>query len=410
MINKNYDILIVGGGAAGFFSAINTAQKNPKLKIGILERGSNVLSKVRISGGGRCNVTHAEFEPKPLSSNYPRGQKELLGPFHAFMTVDTMQWFEDRGVRLKIEEDGRVFPESNSAQTIIDCFTSEADKYNIDVLLNHSVQDIITSNKRWELATPKGTFSAEKILIATGSSPKIWTLLEELGHQVVTAVPSLFTFSISDPRLKSIPGVVAKHVELAVNDSTLTSSGPLLITHAGISAPSVLKLSAYGAIELAKRNYNFDLTINFIAQDFTTCLREFEHQKNESPKKLVRKSALFGLPKRLWEQLVIGADFPTDIKWAETNQKQLQKLATQLTSAVFKVTGKSTFKEEFVTAGGVALKEINFKTFESKIHKNLFFAGEVLNIDAVTGGFNFQNAWTGAFIAAQKMGAHPNAI
>jgi predicted Rossmann fold flavoprotein len=410
MINKNYDVLIVGGGAAGFFSAINTAQKNPELIIGILERGSNVLSKVRISGGGRCNLTHAEFKPKPLSSNYPRGQKELLGPFHAFMTGDTMKWFEDRGVRLKIEEDGRVFPESNSAQTIIDCFTSEADKCNIDILLNHSVQDIRVSNKRWELATTKGTFSAEKILIATGSSPKIWTLLEELGHQVVTAVPSLFTFSISDPRLKSIPGVVAKHVELAVNDSTLTSSGPLLITHSGISAPSVLKLSAYAAIELAKRNYNFDLTINFIAQDFTTCFRKLGHNKIESPKKLVRKSALFGLPKRLWEQLVIGADFPTDITWAEANQKQLQKLAIQLTSAVFKVTGKSTFKEEFVTAGGVALKEINFKTFESKIHKNLFFAGEVLNIDAVTGGFNFQNAWTGAFIAAQKMGAHPNVI
>jgi predicted Rossmann fold flavoprotein len=410
MINKNYDVLIVGGGAAGFFSAINTAQKNPELIIGILERGSNVLSKVRISGGGRCNLTHAEFKPKPLSSNYPRGQKELLGPFHAFMTGDTMKWFEDRGVRLKIEEDGRVFPESNSAQTIIDCFTSEADKCNIDILLNHSVQDIRVSNKRWELATTKGTFSAEKILIATGSSPKIWTLLEELGHQVVTAVPSLFTFSISDPRLKSIPGVVAKHVELAVNDSTLTSSGPLLITHSGISAPSVLKLSAYAAIELAKRNYNFDLTINFIAQDFTTCFRKLGHNKIESPKKLVRKSALFGLPKRLWEQLVIGADFPTDITWAKANQKQLQKLAIQLTSAVFKVTGKSTFKEEFVTAGGVALKEINFKTFESKIHKNLFFAGEVLNIDAVTGGFNFQNAWTGAFIAAQKMGAHPNVI
>jgi predicted Rossmann fold flavoprotein len=410
MINKNYDVLIVGGGAAGFFSAINTAQKNPELIIGILERGSNVLSKVRISGGGRCNLTHAEFKPKPLSSNYPRGQKELLGPFHAFMTGDTIKWFEDRGVRLKIEEDGRVFPESNSSQTIIDCFTSEADKCNIDILLNHSVQDIRVSNKRWELATTKGTFSAEKILIATGSSPKIWTLLEELGHQVVTAVPSLFTFSISDPRLKSIPGVVAKHVELAVNDSTLTSSGPLLITHSGISAPSVLKLSAYAAIELAKRNYNFDLTINFIAQDFTTCFRKLGHNKIESPKKLVRKSALFGLPKRLWEQLVIGADFPTDITWAEANQKQLQKLAIQLTSAVFKVTGKSTFKEEFVTAGGVALKEINFKTFESKIHKNLFFAGEVLNIDAVTGGFNFQNAWTGAFIAAQKMGAHPNVI
>lgn len=410
MIYKNYDVLIVGGGAAGFFSAINTAQKNPALRVGILERGSNVLSKVKISGGGRCNVTHAEFEPKPLSSHYPRGQKELLGPFHTFMTGDTMQWFEERGVNLKIEEDGRVFPESNSSQTIIDCFTSEANKYNIDVLLNHSVQDISTSKGGWELSTPKGTFCAEKILIATGSNSKIWTLLELLGHQIVEAVPSLFTFTISDTRLKSIPGVVAKYVELFVNNSLLTSSGPLLITHTGISAPSVLKLSAYGAIELAKRKYNFDLTINFIAQDFATCVQELEDYKSDNPKKLVRKSALYGLPKRLWEQLVIGANFPNDIKWAETNQKQLQNLAIQLTSAIFKVTGKSTFKEEFVTAGGVALKEINFRTFESKIHKNLFFAGEVLNIDAVTGGFNFQNAWTGAFIAAQQMGAHTDTV
>ena len=321
---------------------------------------------------------------------------------------DTMQWFEERGINLKIEEDGRVFPESNSSQTIIDCFTSEANKCNIDVLLNHSVQDINTSKRGWVLSTPKGTFCAEKILIATGSSSKIWSLLERLGHQIIEAAPSLLTVTISDTRLKSIPGVVAKHVELAVNDSALTSSGPLLITHTGISAPSVLKLSAYGAIELAKRKYNFDLTINFIAQDFATCVQELGDYKSNNPKKLVRKSTLYDLPKRLWEQLVIGAEFPKDIKWAETNQKQLQNLAIQLTSAVFKVTGKSTFKEEFVTAGGVALKEINFKTFESKIHKNLFFAGEVLNIDAVTGGFNFQNAWTGAFIAAQHMGAHPN--
>ena len=410
MIYKNYDVLIVGAGAAGYFSAINTAQKNPALKIGILERGSNVLSKVKISGGGRCNVTHAEFEPKPLTSNYPRGQKELLGPFHTFMTGDTMQWFEERGVRLKIEADGRVFPESNSSQTIIDCFISEANKYNIDILLNHSVQGISVSNNVWELSTPKGTFRAEKILIATGSSPKIWTLLEQLGHQIVGAVPSLFTFSISDARFKSIPGVVAKHVALSVNNSSLTSSGPLLITHTGISAPSVLKLSAYGAIELAKCNYNFDLTINFIAQDSTSCFQELEDYKSNNPKKLVRKSALYDLPKRLWEQLVIAADFPNDIKWAETNQKKLQNLTKQLTSAVFKVAGKSTFKEEFVTAGGVALKEINFKTFESKLHKNLFFAGEVLNIDAVTGGFNFQNAWTGAYIAAQNMGAHSKIV
>ena len=199
MFYKNYDVLIVGGGAAGFFSAINTAQKNPALKIGILERGSNVLSKVKISGGGRCNLTHAEFEPKPLSLHYPRGQKELLGPFHTFMTGDTMQWFEERGINLKIEEDGRVFPESNSSQTIIDCFTSEANKCNIDVLLNHSVQDINTSKRGWVLSTPKGTFCAEKILIATGSSSKIWSLLERLGHQIIEAAPSLFCLLYTSP-------------------------------------------------------------------------------------------------------------------------------------------------------------------------------------------------------------------
>ena len=406
----NYDVLIVGGGAAGFFSAINTAQKNPALKIGILERGSNVLTKVKISGGGRCNVTHAEFEPKSLSAHYPRGKKELLGPFHTFMTGDTMQWFEERGVNLKIEDDGRVFPESNSSQTIIDCFMSEAHKHKIDILLNHSVQDIEHENGQWMLATPKDTLCAKKVMIATGSNPKIWKLLQKLGHHTTAPVPSLFTFTISDPRLKSIPGVVAKHVKLSINNSSLTSFGPLLITHTGISAPSVLKLSAYGAIELAKRNYNFDLIINFIAQDFATCVQELGDYKSDNPKKLVRKSAVYDLPKRLWEQLIIGANFPNDIKWAETTQKQLQNLATQLTSAVFKVTGKSTFKEEFVTAGGIDLKEINFKTFESKLHENLFFAGEVLNIDAVTGGFNFQNAWTGAFIAAQHMGAHPYTV
>ena len=400
---NNFDVLIVGGGAAGFFAAINTAAQNSSLKIAILERGSNVLSKVKISGGGRCNVTHAEFIPDELILNYPRGEKELRGPFHSYMTGDTMQWFEDRGVPLKIEADGRVFPVSNSSQTIIDCFLEEIKTHQIEVLLNHAVQGITNENDIWELDTTKGVFRAPKLLMATGSNPKIWKLLETLGHQVIAPVPSLFTFNIKDSRLKNIPGVVASDVHVSVVNSTLESEGPLLVTHAGLSAPSILKLSAYGALELAERQYKFQIKVNFIKQEFTACLQHLLEIKTAFSKKLMIKSAQFDLPKRLWEQLVIAAQIPNDLRWAECNKHQLQAIAAQLTAAIFNVAGKSTFKEEFVTAGGVELKGVNFKTFESKQFKNLFFAGEVLNIDAVTGGFNFQNAWTSAFIAAQQL-------
>jgi predicted Rossmann fold flavoprotein len=400
---NNYDVLIVGGGAAGFFAAINTATQNPKLKIAILERGSSVLSKVKISGGGRCNVTHAEFIPNELVLNYPRGEKELRGPFHNYMTGDTMQWFEDRGVLLKIEEDGRVFPVSNSSQSIIDCFLEEIKTHQINVLLNHSVQGIDYNNDEWSLGTTKGVFKAPKLLIATGSNPKIWKLLESLGHQVVAPVPSLFTFNIKDTRLKSIPGVVASDVHISVVNSALESEGPLLVTHTGLSAPSILKLSAYGALELAERNYKFQIKVNFIKQEFSECIERLLEFKSIFSKKTILKSSQFDLPKRLWEQLVIASNFSSDLRWAEVNKQQLQELASQLTKAIFTVDGKSTFKEEFVTAGGVELKGVNFKTFESKQFKNLFFAGEVLNIDAVTGGFNFQNAWTSAFIASQQL-------
>ena len=400
---NNYDILIVGGGAAGFFAAINTATQNPNLKIAILERGTNVLSKVKISGGGRCNVTHAEFIPDELVLNYPRGEKELRGPFHNYMTGDTMQWFEERGVPLKIEDDGRVFPVSNSSQTIIDCFLEEVKTRHIQVLLNHSVQEIKHENETWELNTTKGIFRAPKLLIATGSNPKIWKLLESLGHQVISPVPSLFTFNIKDPRLKSIPGVVSADVHISVVNSSLQSEGPLLVTHEGLSAPSILKLSAYGALELAKREYKFQIKVNFIKQEFSECLERLLEIKTAFPKKTILKTSQFELPRRLWEQLVIASEIPDDLRWAEVNKQQLQQIASQLTEAVFTVDGKSTFKEEFVTAGGVELKGVNFKTFESKQYKNLFFAGEVLNIDAVTGGFNFQNAWTSAFIASQHL-------
>lgn len=400
---EQYDVLVVGGGAAGFFAAINTAERNPALSVAILERGTSVLNKVKVSGGGRCNVTHAEFIPNELSSYYPRGQKELKGPFHSFMTGDTMAWFESRGVPLKIEDDGRVFPVSNSSQTIIDCFLKQSQKYDIKLKKNHAVRSIGQTGDSWTVETTQEVFYCKKLMIATGSNPKIWQMLQSLGHNISPAVPSLFTFDIDDPRLKDIPGVVAKDVAVEVMGTSLHSEGPLLITHSGLSAPSILKLSAFGAIELAQLNYKFEIKINFIQQDAASCLEVLMKNKLELSKKLVRNTPLFELPKRLWVKLVQAAAIADELRWADLNKLQLQSLSKQLTKAVFQVHGKSTFKEEFVTAGGIDLKEINFKTYESKLFKNLFFAGEIINIDGVTGGFNFQNAWTGAYLAAQEL-------
>lgn len=399
----NYDVIIIGGGAAGFFTAINIAELKPELSIAILERGKEGLQKVKISGGGRCNVTHAEFMPSELVLNYPRGEKELLGPFHQFMTGDTIEWFEKRGVELKIEEDGRMFPISNSSQTIIDCFLNEIQKHKVDVLYNHSVRSIKNKENHWEIESSQGNFTCNKLLIATGSNPKIWKLLENLGHSISEAVPSLFTFNINDKRIKNIPGVVASNVEVKITGTDLYSEGPLLITHVGMSAPAILKLSSFAAIELAKRNYKFEIEVNFIRQTISECLDNLKELKLELNKKTVCKFSQFELPKRLWQQLVLASNITDVATWAELNKQQLEALSHQLTQAVFKVDGKSTFKEEFVTAGGIDLKEINFKTFESKLHNNLYFAGEVINVDAVTGGFNFQNAWTGAYIAAKSI-------
>ena len=400
---KAYDVIIIGGGAAGFFAAINIAEFNPELKVAILERGKEVLTKVKVSGGGRCNVTHAEFMPQELVKNYPRGDKELLGPFHTFMTGDTIEWFSNKGVELKIEEDGRMFPVSNSSKTITDCFLNQAKIYSIDVLNSHTVKNINPQDSSWEILTTQGEFKCNKLLVASGSSSKMWNIIETLGHSIIQPVPSLFTFDINDRRIKNIPGVVAKDVEVKVLNSNLFSEGPLLITHVGMSAPAILKLSAFGALELAKRNYNFQIEINFIRQDFENCLDILKTIKQDLPKKMITNAPQFDLPKRLWQKLVEAAHISNQERWADINKQKLEALTLQLTKAIFNVEGKSTFKEEFVTAGGIDLKEINFKTFESKIHRNLYFAGEVLNIDAITGGFNFQNAWTGGFIAAKAI-------
>jgi predicted Rossmann fold flavoprotein len=400
---KNYDIIIVGGGAAGFFTAINIAEKNPELKIAILERGKEVLTKVRISGGGRCNVTHACFEPNELVKYYPRGEKELRGPFHQFAAGDTIEWFEKHGVELKIEDDGRLFPVSNSSQTIINCFLDLSKKLKIDVLIGQSVQSIFKKENAWKIDTQNDNYSCEKLILATGSNPKIWDMMEDFGHSVVSPVPSLFTFNIKDPRIKELPGVSAM-ASVKVKDTKLTSTGPLLVTHWGMSGPAILKLSAWGARILFEKNYRFTIYVNWLNDiDTNEALELLKPLKLEHSKKAVSKKSPFHFPNRLWESLVLASGIESEWKWADLTKVQLANLSNQLTNAAFEVNGKSTFKEEFVTAGGIDLKEINFKTMQSKLHENLYFAGEIVNIDAITGGFNFQNAWTSGFILANAI-------
>ena len=397
-------IVIIGGGAAGFFAAITCAENNPKTEITILEKGSEVLQKVKISGGGRCNVTHACFDPKELCEFYPRGKKELLGPFHQFMTGDTMQWFEERGVPLKIEADNRVFPQSNSSQSIVDVLKNEVEKNTIKVKLNHRVEDIKKVNEEWYIITNKGLLVADGLLIASGSNSKIWNLISALGHTIITPVPSLFTFKINDKRIREIPGVSVPNATVTLANSSFVSTGALLITHWGVSGPAVLKLSAFGALYLAEKNYQYNVVVNWLSIPSANVLDTLKAYKKQAPKKQIYlKSPFEQLPKRLWENLAIASEIRTEQRWADVSNKQLENITNQLTKAHFNANGKTTFKEEFVTAGGVDLKEINFKRFESKIHKNLFFAGEVLNIDAVTGGFNFQNAWTSGYIAGKSI-------
>lgn len=403
MNSRKFDVIVAGGGAAGFFTAINIAEAKPGVKVAILERGKEVLGKVRISGGGRCNVTHACFVPDDLVKYYPRGEKELKGPFNHFCSGDTIEWFAKHNVELKIEEDGRMFPVTDNSQTIVDCFIKAAKKSGVEVITGQGLQSIIKTTNAWEINTSGDKYVAAHLVMATGSNPKVWEMLREMGHSIVPPVPSLFTFNIKDSRIQNLMGVSAMAL-VKVKGLKLEASGPLLITHWGMSGPGILRLSAWGARELAAKNYQFTLLVNWLNEtDTDDCLEQLKQLKQEQAKKQVGKKSPFDFPNRLWESFVAASGISADMRWADVNASQLQNLALQLTNAEFAVNGKSTFKEEFVTAGGVELKEVNFKTMESKIVPNLYFAGEILNIDAITGGFNFQNAWTGGFLAAEAI-------
>lgn len=403
-VKKGFQIIIIGGGAAGYFTAINAKEKNPNLDVTILEKSADVLQKVKISGGGRCNVTHACFEPKELVQFYPRGEKELLGPFHKFMTGDTFEWFENRGVPLKIEKDNRVFPEANTSSAIVHCFTKAVDSLGIKVLTSCGVNSIYQQKNQWIINTKEKEFIADKLVIAAGSSPKIWKLLEQLKHTIVAPVPSLFTFKIKDPRIIDLLGISVPNATVKLVNTALEASGPLLITHWGMSGPAVLKLSAFGARILAEKKYQYNIEINWLSRPTVKIANVLLNLKKKQPKKqVILKSPFEDIPKRLWERFVLVSEIQANHNWGDLSGLQIDTLAKQLTQGVFNANGKSTFKEEFVTAGGIDLKEVNFKRLESKLHKNLFFVGEVLNIDAVTGGFNFQNAWTSGYICADAL-------
>ena len=397
-------VIIVGGGAAGYFTAINAKENNPNLDITILEKGNDVLQKVKISGGGRCNVTHACFVPKDLTEFYPRGKKELLGPFHQFMTGDTFEWFENRGVPLKIEDDNRVFPEANTSQVIINCFQNAVEKLKIKVLINSGVNEVYQQENKWIINTKRETFKADKVVIAAGSSKKVWELCTTLNHSIIEPVPSLFTFNINDKRITDLLGISVPSATIKIVNTKLEASGPLLITHWGMSGPAVLKLSAFGARILADKNYQYNVEVNWLSRPTDKVLNVLLNLKKKEPRKtVILKSPFTEISKRLWERFVLFSNISKTENWADLSNNQLQNLANQLTKGIYNANGRTTFKDEFVTAGGIDLKEINFKRFESKKHKNLFFVGEVLNIDAVTGGFNFQNAWTGGYICAKAL-------
>ena len=402
-MNRDYDVIIIGGGAAGVFAAINMAKNNPQLNIAILEKTTQLLSKVKVSGGGRCNVTHACFEPKELVKFYPRGNKELLSALYQFQPTDTINWFNERGVELKTEADGRMFPTTDNSQTIIDCFTKELIKFNIEVLYSTKVETIKKTDDGFELQTNQNAFKTKKLLITTGGFNKLeqYHFITQLGIEVEPPTPSLFTFNLPNNPITELQGI-ATAAKVKILSTKFEEQGALLITHWGMSGPVILKLSAWASRVLNEKNYEFDFMVNWLLDKKDDDLNEiYQQNKQQYGSKKVMNQFEFGLPKKLAVYLINKAGIGDDDKWADVSKKQLNKLTEALIRDTYHSSGKTTFKSEFVSCGGVKLNEVDFKTMESKKTPNLFFAGEVLDVDALTGGFNFQAAWTTGWIAAQ---------
>ena len=396
-------VIIIGGGASGFFTAANIDTK--LYDVTILEQNSDVLQKVKISGGGRCNVSHACFDPRELVQFYPRGNKELLSVFTKFQPGDTMNWYEEHGVALKIEDDNRIFPESNSSQSIIDCLVNECRKKNVKILTKQTVTEILPQENGYKIHTTDQNYFADYVVFSTGSSPKAFKILEKLGHQIIAPVPSLFTFNIKNEILKDLMGTSFQYVDIEIPKLNLEESGSLLITHWGLSGPAILKLSAWGARELAALKYQFEIIVNFIGTASEDALEIFKNFKENEPKKSIGQAKIFDITNRFWNRILLVSGIDTAKQLANINNKEMQKIIENLCCCRMNVTGKSTFKEEVVTAGGVDLKEMDFKTMKSKKLPNFYISGEVLNIDAVTGGFNFQACWSEGWLIAQDLNA-----
>lgn len=398
-------LVVIGGGAAGFFGAITAKKINPRNTVILLEKSAQLLSKVRVSGGGRCNVTHSCFEPNKLILNYPRGEKELLGPFNRFQPRDTIQWFESRGVILKTESDGRIFPTSNDSQTIIDCLLIEAQKLGVEIRLKQRLEKITKSDKEFKLEFNSGdSLIADRLLLATGSSPQGFQFAQSFGHTIQETVPSLFTFNIPSSPLNDLAGISVGHVEISLPETQFVQSGPLLITHWGFSGPAALKLSAWAARYLHQQNYKVKISVDWIPDTTKeTLLTTLQKLRSLHPTKSLTNENPFQIPKNLWKRLLEICKLADKKRLSEFSNVEFIRLSDLLKANIYNVDGRTTNKEEFVTCGGVTLKEVNFKTMESRTCPGLFFAGEILDIDAVTGGFNFQNAWTTGWIAGNAM-------
>ncbi|MBX7067387.1 MAG: NAD(P)/FAD-dependent oxidoreductase [Parachlamydiales bacterium] len=393
--------VVIGGGAAGIFAAIRCKTQNPSAQVIVLEKTNQVLAKVRISGGGRCNVTHACFDPVKLTQNYPRGSKELIGPFHRFQPKDTVAWFEERGVALKTESDGRMFPTTDSSETIIQCLIHEVSHAGVEIRKQQRVESIEKKEGQFLIQLENQQISADSILLATGSSSWGHSIAKKFGHAIVEPVPSLFTFNVPSSPLLDLSGISVPDVIVSLKDTSFKQQGPLLLTHWGFSGPAILKLSAWAARKLHQLDYKATLQINWLSiPNQETLYQNLLQKKQENPQQTIPTL----LPSNLLARLCKSLDIDSTLSLGKIQNKALAQLAAKLYSDPYFIEGKTTYKQEFVTAGGVDLKSIDFRTMESKIVPGLFFAGEILNIDGITGGFNFQNAWTTGWLAGTAIG------